>query len=282
MSQAFDKTIFLLLALAACTRAAAEVLPNPECERSVCRVQIDNKHQISLPCEGNTLALGYSQSGGATVIQCANPSGTAEENPLLLFDRHDATHAAYEFSGGRLLTPNADDWEMFQTEGVPDKFGPKPLCHAGSKPPGAGEFLIGVKQVQTGDHPEAPYCFELFLVSGGSNWSVAAFSQQPVTPASATELSRWQTLVSRLTALVAPFEPLSPATATARISVARATLYPSPDGTPSKMYLVQGDRVEIRDPSKRTSGWLLIRYITKTGRTVEKWLRTSDVEFSGK
>ncbi|MDD1622291.1 MAG: hypothetical protein LUQ11_12505 [Methylococcaceae bacterium] len=276
--------LFLIVALV--FPGLAEAQAQSECDRGVCRYFVKDKRQISSPCEGSSLIVGYSQSSGATVIQCENTSGTADENPTLLFDRYEASHPAFEFVGGRFLTANAEDWELFQSEGIPDKFGPKPLCERGPRQPADGEFLIGVKRLRFGEDPDPPYCYDLYLINGNSNaWMVTSASGVALQPLSPQGFAKWKTLKEKLVSSV----DTSPKGASASVKTLgtvvsdKAHLYASPEMTAiTKMYLVKGDRVDILDESKRASEWIRIRYTAKSGKSIEKWVKTGDIETFGK
>ena len=112
------------------------------------------------PCADDSVLVAYSQSSGATLIQCSDPDDP-EDNKAFVFDRHDATAKSYEFLGGRFIRP--DYLATAVTEGIPDKMGAVPLCAVKDRrAAAAGELLLAEKQPS--DSQDAPYCYRIHYV----------------------------------------------------------------------------------------------------------------------
>ena len=45
----------------------------------------------------------------------------------------------------------------------------------------------------------------------------------------------------------------------------------------SSNYLIKGDKIQIIDNSQLENGWCKIRYTTKSGKVIEKWIKSSDI-----
>jgi hypothetical protein len=95
---------------------------------------------------------------------------------------------------------------------------------------------------------------------------------------SAKAAQKWANMrkaVSRYIATVEPTARLSKVTVTSE----KAPLYSSPntDAT-TRMYLVRGDSIEILDDSNPDRGWVRIRYITKSGKALDRWIQSHDLE----
>jgi hypothetical protein len=63
----------------------------------------------------------------------------------------------------------------------------------------------------------------------------------------------------------------------------KARLFQSPSvESRTRMYLVKGDQVEIIDDSKLATGWCRIRYVGKSGKAIEAWMQTQDIDLPQK
>lgn len=252
------------------------------CADAVCRDHVDGKGLVSAPCASEMLSVIFSQSNGAMIIQCDASSASPEESLLLLYDRLESTRSAYEFTDARVLTPGAEEWAALQTEGVPDKFGPKPLCNANDKRPPAGAFFIAVKTPKQGEDPEPPYCYDLYLVSGDSgNWLLSTpFGKQQPQSLTAKDLARWKTLQENVMSS-SDIQKQAAATGNELVAIVsdKASLFSSPElSRITKMYLIKGDRIEILDSSRRAVGWVKIRYTTKSGKVFDNWIQANSLE----
>jgi hypothetical protein len=139
---------------------AGEAVSEPACSADVCVLNVFAANLILSPCAGYSVLVAYSTSSGATLIQCSKPSA-ASENKAFIYDRHDSKPKPFEFLGGRFIRP--DGFDEFKTDGVPDKFGPVPLCAATNrKTPAAGQLLIAEKQPNNSH--SAPYCYRINYV----------------------------------------------------------------------------------------------------------------------
>jgi len=142
---------------------ADQPVSEPECADDVCVFNVIATGLISEPCVGYSVLVAYSKSSGATLIQCSNPA-SAEENKSFVYDRHDRSVKSFEFLGGRFIRPAY--LATAQTDGIPDKFGPVPLCAAKERRAAtAGELLIVEKQPNDSD--TAPYCYRVNYVIPG-------------------------------------------------------------------------------------------------------------------
>lgn len=241
---------------------------------------------IAAPCAGYSVLAAYSKSNGATLIQCSKPA--AEDNKVFIYDRHDRTVRSFEFDGGRLIRP--DYLAKAQTQGIPDKFGPVPLCPAqnreAAKP---GQLLIAEKQQNNSEND--PYCYRIhYVVIATGGLSIRSDDGKELSPLTDKAATEWNPLREKLSHYIDPQHVAGAckrapheAARTASIGSARARLFTSPNSTAaSKMYLVKGDKVQVIDDSKLGDGWCLIRYVTKSNGTIEKWVQAQDLELQAK
>jgi hypothetical protein len=138
-----------------------------------------------------------------------------------------------------------------------------------------------LKKESTGSD-ENPYCFRVYYVDGEPKLTVRSDSGEQVKPADATTVERWQHIRSNLIPYMTANErrPDDPKESTRKAIVRadRASLYLHPEPhSAGKMYLVKGDSVEILDRTKAAAGWYLVRYITKSGKAIEHWMRAEDL-----
>lgn len=229
------------------------------------------------------MLVAYSQSSGATLIQCSDPSG-AEENKAFIYDRNGPSAKAFEFRAGRFIRP--DSLATAETEGISDKFGSVPLCSAANRRATAGgELLIAEKQPNNSQ--DAPYCYRIhYVVFGKSTLQITSDDGHEQADLSPAAIAEWTRLRENLSPYIdtrhvsaAP----SGRTRVASVTSDKAPLFRSPGtSAPSSMYLVKGDQVEIVDASKLADGWCLVRYVTKSGKTIENWARTRDLNLPQK
>lgn len=159
------------------------------------------------------------------------------------------------------------------------------ISKSGVRQPADGEFLIGVKRPRPGEDPDPPYCYDLYLINGNASaWMVTSASGAALQPLSPQAFAKWKILKEKLISTIGT--PPKDASASVKILGTvvsdKVPLYASPEMTAlTKMYLVKGDRVDILDESKHASAWIRIRYTPKSGKPIEKWVKTGDIETIG-
>jgi hypothetical protein len=262
--------------------SADDAVAGPECSANVCVVNVIAKNLVTAPCTGYSVLVAYSTISGATMIQCTAATN-AEDNRAFVYDRFHAEGKTFEFQGGKFIRPNA--WEKVQSEGIRDRFASSPLCPGKKREePVAGTLLIVEKHPS--DSEEHPYCYGVnYVVAEGSVVTLRSDDGKELTPLLEKESERWAALERKLSPYVAGGDSSQKGKQqkTASVKSERASLYSAPNAADaSKMYLVQGDRVQVIDDSKLGDGWCLIRYVTKTGKTIEKWAQAQDLELQDK
>jgi len=254
----------------------------PDCSANVCVVNVFDQSLITEPCTGSTVLVAYSTASGATLIQC-NAGSSPEDNLTLVFDRRNQGIKPFEVQGGRFLRPTA--WDQVAREGVPDTFGVVPLCPGTKRAaPGPGQLIIVEKHPS--DSEEHPYCYSVDYVMAGSNsLTMRSDAGKELTPLSEQGSKQWAALRQKLTPYTMAEKASEPARTGKAASVRseKASLYLTPNKTEaSKMYLIKGDQVEVIDDSKLGEGWCMIRYVTKTGKAIERWALAQDLEIQQK
>jgi hypothetical protein len=279
MSPGFKRIAVLIWLACSCASFADDDVSPPECVDDVCVVNVIAEQLILAPCAGYSVLAAYSKSDGATLIQCSKPA--AEGNKTFIYDRRDRTVKAFEFDGGRFIRP--DYLARAQAQGIPDKFGPVPLCPAQNREAAtAGELLIAEKQPNNSESD--PYCYRIhFIVAAKGNLNVRSDDGKELPPLSEKATAEWNPLREELSHYIDPQHTavLRKPAPTALITSDKAPLFRSPDrSTANKMYLVKGDKVEIVDDSKSANGWCLVRYLTKAGKPIQRWVQQRDLDTS--
>jgi hypothetical protein len=193
----------LLLAIRPDACRAADAVSGPECAAGVCVLNVLAPDLISAPCVGYSVLIAYSESSGATLIQCSKPAG--EENKSLIYNRHDRAVKPFEFEGGRFIRP--DYLSKARIEGIPDRFGTVPLCPAENRKPAVnGELLIAQKQ--PGKSDDAPYCFRIYyVIPGKSNIRVRGDDGRDEASGSDEAITEWVPLQKKLARFIGPRHP---------------------------------------------------------------------------
>jgi hypothetical protein len=286
MSPACRRVALLVWLVGSGVAFADDEVSPPECADEVCVVNVIAEKLIAAPCVGYSVLAAYSKSNGAALIQCSKPA--AEDNKVFIYDRRDRTARSFEFNGGRFIRP--DYLAKAQTQGVPDKFGPVPLCPAQNREAAkAGQLLVAEKQPTTSEND--PYCYRIHhVVTAKGSLSIRSDDGKELSPLADKAATEWNPLRENLSHYVDPQNAAGTrkqapheTARNASIGSATARLFTSPNSAAaSKMYLVKGDKVQVIDNSKMGDGWCLIRYVTKTGKTIEKWAKAQDLELQDK
>lgn len=263
-----------LLALLACASSAGAKAPaaSPvvpfDCSGEVCGFNVTDPALVTAPCAQRAVLVAFSRTSGATLVQCSSP-GSSQDNLVYVFDRSMGTGPVYELEGGRYIA--AAVLTQAATDGIPDRFGPVPLCSAPTAAV-AGELTLLVKEPTGGEHP---YCYRRYHASiAAGGLQVGADGASAVAPAPDAR-ARWTRLVAGLTVHIGPVAPAHAPDAT--VGVAKARLYARPDSQAStRMYLVRGDAVTVLDTAG-CAGWSRIRYVTASGKPIERWIRNADL-----
>jgi len=261
---------------------ADDRVSGPDCSANVCVVNVLDNSLILGPCTGDAVLVAYSTTSGATLIQCSPSSGN-EDNRTFVFDRLNGGAKSFEVQGGRFLRPTG--WDQVEREGVRDVFGLVPLCPGTKRAaPGAGELILVEKHPSDSD--EHPYCYSVdYVVAGSSSLTVQSDDGKELAPLSEQGSREWTPLRQKLAPYSVAAKASQPAKTgkAASVSSAKALLYLTPSKTDaSKMYLIKGDQVEVIDDSKLSQGWCMIRYVTKTGKAIERWALAEDLEIQHK
>jgi hypothetical protein len=253
----------------ATSAAAAPVVPF-DCSGEVCGFNVVAASLVTAPCEGRSVLVAYSRTNGTALVQCADP-GRTQDNLVYLFDRRSTTGPVYELDGARYVT--GAFLAQAAAEGIPDRFGSVPLCVA----PGAaaaGELTLVVKEPNAGSG--SPYCYRLYRASQQAGM-LRVVAEGAAPPAPSTDgRSRWTSLASQLLPHMQS-AAVADAGSAATVATAKARLYgrPEPSAT-TRMYLVKGDTVTLL-LADNGGGWSRIRYTGKSGKAIERWIRTSDL-----
>jgi hypothetical protein len=261
-----------------CTSFAADKVSAPDCASGVCVLNILAAELISAPCVGYSVLVAYSQSSGATLLQCSQPGG-GEENKSFIYDRRVPELKPLEFSGGRFIRP--DYLATAETQGIPDRFGPVPLCAVkGREAAAPGELLIAERQPSSSD--TAPYCYRInYVIDAQAHLTIRRDDGKEISPLSEKAAAQWARMKEKLSPYIDPGQAGQSAKPQrmATVSSDKAPLFSSPHpAATTRMYLVKGDKVEVLDGSKLDEGWLLIRYVTRNGRVIEKWVAARDLD----
>ncbi len=258
--------------------AADEAVSAPECAAKVCTINVFAKSLITAPCVGFSVLATYSTRNGATLIQCSQFT-EPENNRLFIYDRQKHDGKAFEFDGGSTIT--AEGLAEAKTEGIPDKFASRPLCAAkGREEPGEGDLVFIEKRPNNSE--DDPYCYRAYyVVAGASGLTVHSDEGKELTPLPEKGTEEWSRLRQKLEPYMAgekAAEPAKPGKAAA-VKSEKASLYMKANTSDaSKMYLVKGDKVEVIDESKAGDGWFRIRFVTKSGKAIERWAQAQDLE----
>ena len=250
----------------------------PSCSDGVCVVNVFATTLISPPCVDQSVLVAYSQNSGATLIQCSDPADP-EENKAFIYDRRHSSSSSYVLSGGRFIRP--DYLATAVSEGMPDKFGAVPLCAVKNRRAGAtGEMLLAEKQPS--GLQDAPYCYRIHYVMAGTGAvQVVGDDGHELAALPPSEVPAWTKLQHSLAPYIDPKSGTPEPTRVASVSSDKAKLFQSASlDSRTKMYLVKGDQVEIIDDTKFNTGWCRVRYAPKTGKAIEAWIQSSDLDRS--
>lgn len=270
--------LFWLLWVCACS--AEDAVSPPACSDGVCVINVFAKALVTPPCGDDSVLVAYSQANGATLIQCSDPE-SAEDNKAFVYDRHDVSAKSYEFRGGRFIRP--DYLPTAMSEGIPDKFGAVPLCAMKDRRPAAsGEMLLAEKQ--TDDSAGAPYCYRIhYVVVGKAGLQVIGDDGKELPTLSPTAATAWTKLRQNLSPYIDPKSDVAASASQASVRSDKARLFQSPNiDSRTRMYLIKGDHVEILDDTQLNSGWCKVRYLSKSGKAIEAWMQSSDLDRSQK
>lgn len=283
------KTLLALLLGAGGAIAADQAIAPFDCVGAVCGFNVLARELRVAPCHGQSLLMAYSTASGLALLQCSTP-GDPVGNASLLFDRANPTRPGLALQGTRFVKPDA--LAEASRDGVPDRFGSVPLCAgAGGAEAGSGELLL-LKKRPSADAAEGA-CYALLrarLVAGEP--VVRGPSGEPIAAGTApVAIDRWQALLagllpwlSRVADGAAPPTPAAaprlsaaaPAAVTMLVRQARAGLFEHADARSSqRRYLVEGDRVQVLDDSRRAEGWLRVRHVGRNGRVLDAWMQAS-------
>ncbi|HEU4374041.1 MAG TPA: hypothetical protein VFS02_11150 [Telluria sp.] len=179
------------LALALPVGGASKVTQS-DCAAGVCGFNIAARDMDEAPCKGLPVLVVYSESTGATLIQCGAPHGI-DGTMSYLFDRGLTGRDGLELAGTRFVKP--DSLADLAENGVPDRFGPVPLCVTPAAA-AAGEFVLLAKM--PAPDPNGGYCYRVIHV-GTENGALALRSDPGAAPAvAATAHRKWRKLAEKM------------------------------------------------------------------------------------
>ncbi|MFL6682133.1 MAG: SH3 domain-containing protein [Burkholderiaceae bacterium] len=251
------------------------------CGGGVCVANLGEDAAMA-PCAGATLLLAWRQSGGATLIQC-NTSDAEMDRPSFAYNRDAPAAPAFPLTGMRFFMG-----DTLEAGSVGDKFAARGFC----KPPNPprmvpGEILIGEKVPS--DDEKNPYCYRVLRI-GTTPGGVAIKADDNDAPKAEARHADWDKLAAKMTALIRATGNVAPAAAShvppaaaavARIVHAKAPLREAPDaGLAEHGWLVQGDEVTLLDRSRAADGWIKVRYVGKSGKAIDRWVRADDLDIA--
>jgi hypothetical protein len=276
MSRACRRIAVLIWLAFSCASFADDDVSAPACAEDVCVINVFATKLVVAPCAGYSVLAAYSKLSGATLIQCSSLAD-AEENKAFIYDRHDREVKSFEFDGGRFIRP--DYLATAETQGIPDKFGPVPLCAAKNlEVAAAGELLIAEKQPN--NSASDPYCYRIhYIVAGKGSLSIRSDDGKELSPLSEKATVEWTQLREKLSPYLDREQAGVAHKQDRTVTSDKAPLFSAPDlAAASRMYLVKGDKLEVIDDGKSGNGWCLVRYVTKTGKSIEKWIQERDLD----
>ncbi len=167
-----------------------------DCAGGVCGFNVPAGDVREAPCRGQPVLVAYSESSGATLIQCGGADGTKS----YLFDRGATGRAGLELAGTRFI--KSDFLAEAAENGVPDRFGPVPLCVKSAPAAAAtGEFVLVAKA--PGPEADGAYCYRVIRVGGRHALALRADSGEPPA-AAATAHKKWRKLAARVLRHIPP------------------------------------------------------------------------------
>lgn len=182
-----------VLAIALPASAASKVT-RFDCAAGVCGFNVAARNMHDAPCKGLPVLVAYSESTGATLIQCGTPHGV-DGTTSYMFDRGASGREGLELVGTRFI--NSDSLADLAENGVPDRFGPVPLCvKTAPEAAATGEFVLVAKM--PAPEAEGAYCYRVIRV-GAERGALALRADSGDPPAAAaTAHKKWRKLASRM------------------------------------------------------------------------------------
>jgi len=169
-----------------------------DCEQGVCGFNVVDAELVVEPCAGGAVLVAYHATGGTAIVQCGGGSGP-DEPTSYVFDR-SRRGPTFEVPGGRFVRPAA--LVEAAALGVPDRFGPVPLCR-----PGAARAAEAASPLQLLLKTPAAdgSCYRVLSVLGSGHTLalLADDSSPPLAPADVLTRRRWAALVDRMLPLIA-------------------------------------------------------------------------------
>lgn len=200
MSPAYKPLAVLAWLACSCVPLAQAPVSEPECADDVCVSNVIAANLIFEPCVGYSVLIAYSKSSGATLIQCSDPA-SEQNNQSFVYDRQHGAAKSFEFLGGRFIRPGY--LASAQTGGIPDKFGPVPLCASKNRRAASrGELLIIEKQPN--DSGTNPYCYRVnYVNSEKGSLIIRSDEGNDLSPLSDQAAKKWAKLQTTLRRYVA-------------------------------------------------------------------------------
>lgn len=188
---------YLLLSAAialALPASGASKVTRLDCAAGVCGFNVAARDMHDAPCKGLPALVVYSESNGATLIQCGAPHGI-DGTTSYLFDRGATGREGLELAGTRFV--KSDSLADVTENGVPDRFGPVPLCVKPAPAAAAAGELVLVTKVPAPE-AEGAYCYRVIRV-GAEPGALALRADSGDPPAAAaTAHKKWRKLAARV------------------------------------------------------------------------------------
>jgi hypothetical protein len=273
------RAIALLCAGATFGCAAEEHPLQATCNGGVCVANLDKEASLA-PCADATILLAWRQAGGATLIQCETNDADMDK-PSFVYNRDVPTAPAFPLTGMRFFTA-----DTLSAASIGDKFASRGFCKPPRPPRMApGEILIGEKVPS--DDEKNPYCYRVLRISSTPG-GVAIKADDNDSPKPEANHADWDKLAAKMSALIragasaapaAGVQPVPAGAAVAHVVHARAPLHDGPDaGLAEHGWLVRGDQVTLLDRSRAADGWIKVRYVGKSGKAIDRWIRADDLD----
>ena len=174
------------------------------CDQSVCGFNVGDIPALPEPCASVGVLAAWLATSGAALVQCNADSGPAGDTMVLVFDRRDLRRSRprlFEVVGGRFVKPSF--LPEAAASGVPDRFGPVPLCRQPIPADAERTPLVVLVKVPAADSA-AGACYRVLYVATGKQGLSMRPDDGSAAPAAADAQAqtRWAPLLSRLRPLM--------------------------------------------------------------------------------
>jgi hypothetical protein len=161
----------------------------------VCFVNVFSKKLTASPCEGQAVILAYSETSGATAIEC---SEFINETRIVIYDRLNPRAGTYLMENGKLIRPEALSRSM--RDELEDAFASRPLCSAHISEPLPGDLILISKEFSNSE--DHPYCYRVNFIHIEDTISVRSDTGHEFKPISEKMARQWMPIRKKLSALL--------------------------------------------------------------------------------